>query len=607
MADVPGAPRGRGFHESPRFEPSGERDRPTELQSSHPRRIMSEPESGQADRIRDQSADGDHDVDVAAHDSSGTGLAPSAEETAALLKQLTVGTTVEGKYRVDEIIGKGAMGVVLAATHIHLKERVALKFLATRAHAQADDFHSRFRREAQVSAKLRNEHITRVLDVGMWREKIPFMVMDLLTGDDLRRTLRQAPEGRLSASTALDYIVQICEGLAEAHSHGIVHRDLKPSNLFVTKRHDGSDLIKILDFGISKWSAQEDQLEELTQTGVVLGSPKYMAPEQLFGSSTVDPRADIWSIGAIFYEMLTGRPPYDFPTLTRICAELAADRPPPTLMGFVPDLPPGLEAVVMRCFARDREHRVSNVAELAGDLLDAVDAPFASQVRQKIGSMLDPKGMGSQLVSSSGAMALGTPNYRSLSMTGSIPSVSSSAALRAAAEAIPPSAATAGGVEAEAAGGAPEANRRKTLVVLALAAVLAGAAVLFFAFSGGHAQETTKGAPLASSPSVGVAAQVPTAPAPPAPVTPLPVAATAPVGEPSIAQVSAPAATPASPAAPRAHAGGGGAGVHRGGAKPAPAPPAAATPQAPTAAPPPVPAPAPTPAPPKANPLEDRQ
>ena len=566
---------------------------------------MSEPDSGPASRTRDESGEAGDDVDVSAHRSTGPeDLPTSAEETAALLKQLTVGTTIDGKYRIDEIIGKGAMGVVLAATHVHLKERVALKFLSTRAHAQSDDFHMRFRREAQVSAKLRNEHITRVLDVGMWREKVPFMVMDLLLGDDLRRTLKQAPEGRLPASTALDYIVQVCEGLAEAHSHGIVHRDLKPSNLFVTKRHDGTDLIKILDFGISKWSTHEEQLEELTQTGVVLGSPKYMAPEQLFGSATVDARADVWSIGAIFYEMLTGRPPYDFPTLTRICAELAADRPPPSLKAIVPDLPDELEAVVLRCFARDREHRVHSVAELAGDLLDAVEAPFAGQVRQKIATMLDPKALGVSMSTSSGGMPMGgTGNYRALSISGSsTPGITSSAAIRAAAEAIPPSAATAAGVEALVAGEAPGAGRRKTIVIVAALGAIVGAIVLFFAFSGGHPADTSKSAPPASSPAV--AAQVPTVvPPPPPPASPV-APSTAAVADTQTAAT----ASPPPIQAPRAHAGGGGwGGSHRGGGKPSPQPPpvATATAQAPTAAP--APAPAPTPAPTKANPLEDRQ
>jgi hypothetical protein len=447
--------------------------------------------------------------------------------------------------------------------------------------------------------------------VGMWREKIPFMVMDLLQGDDLRRTLKQAPDGRLPASTALDYIVQICEGLAEAHSHGIVHRDLKPSNLFVTKRHDGSDLIKILDFGISKWSAQEEHVEELTQTGVVLGSPKYMAPEQLFGSATVDPRADVWSIGAIFYEMLVGRPPYDFPTLTRICAELAADRPPPSLKALVPDVPDDLEAVVVRCFARDREQRVPNVADLAGDLLEAVDAPFADQVRQKIGAMLDPRGLGASMSSSSGSMPRGTGNYRSLSFTGSSNPGVTSSSIRAAAEKIPPSAATAGGVEALLAGEAPAPSRGKAIAIVAAIALLLGALALFLVFSGSRGADAARGTKAGPGPSgsgSGVEVQAPAALPTPLPVVPAATAPVATAAEPATA--AAAPAPPPSPPATHGHAGGTGwtGARHGGGAKSTPAPPAApsATAQSP-APPPPAPPPAPTPTPPKANPLEDRQ
>jgi eukaryotic-like serine/threonine-protein kinase len=562
---------------------------------------MSEPESGQAGRAV-ANLEPSRDDPAQPAEESGSGVSaptPSAEETIALIKQLTVGTVIDGKYQIDAVIGKGAMGVVLAATHVHLKERVALKFLSARAHAQADDFHMRFRREAQVSAKLRNEHITRVIDVGMWREKIPFMVMDLLVGDDLRRTLRQSPEGRLSPAVALDYIVQICEGLAEAHSHGIVHRDLKPSNLFVTKRHDGTDLIKILDFGISKWSTHEEQLDELTQTGVVLGSPKYMAPEQLFGSATVDARADVWSIGAIFYEMLTGRPPYDFPTLTRICAELAADNPPPSLKQLVPDLPDRLEAVVMQCFARDRERRVPNVAEFAGALLDAVDAPFAGQVRQKIASMLDPRGL-SGSVTGSGGMSLSTGNYKALAITGSTPAMlSSSGALRLASEKIPPSAATAAGVEALVQGDA-SAGKRRTILFAAIGAGI-GIVILILAFSGGHSRDAAKEPP---PPTNTLVAQPPPGPAPVAPSTNHAPAAAA---DTTKSTSTPPAAATAAPTpAPVQHGHWTGGGHHAGGTKSStPAPPPAQNTAPP---PPPTPAPPPPPAPTaKANPLEDRQ
>jgi serine/threonine-protein kinase len=307
----------------------------------------------------------------------------------SLLTQLTPGTVISGKYRIDSILGRGAMGVVVAATHLELREAIALKFLYAKTDG-SEDFKSRFRREAQVSAKLRNEHITRVLDVGTWREGAMYMVMEYLAGNDLRKMIRT--QGPFPIGAAVEYIVQVCEGVAEAHAHGIIHRDLKPSNLLVTKRADGSDLVKILDFGISKWTAMGEEEGELTQTGVVLGSPKYMSPEQLFGAGSVDSRTDIWSIGAILYELIGGRPPYDQPSLARICADLAGNKPPPRLRDQRTEVTPELEAVVLHCLERSVDLRIQSVADLAGDLLAAVGSPYAEQVRTRIRQTLDPAG-----------------------------------------------------------------------------------------------------------------------------------------------------------------------------------------------------------------------
>jgi serine/threonine protein kinase len=307
----------------------------------------------------------------------------------SLLTQLTPGTVISGKYRVDSVLGRGAMGVVVAATHLELREAIALKFLYAKTDG-SEDFKSRFRREAQVSAKLRNEHITRVLDVGTWREGAMYMVMEYLAGNDLRKMIRN--QGPFPIGAAVEYIVQVCEGVAEAHAHGIIHRDLKPSNLLVTKRADGSDLVKILDFGISKWTSMGEEEGELTQTGVVLGSPKYMSPEQLFGAGSVDSRTDIWSIGAILYELIAGRPPYDQPSLARICADLAGNKPPPRLRDFRTEVTPELEGVVLHCLERSVDLRIQSVADLAGDLLAAVGSPYADQVRTRIRQTLDPAG-----------------------------------------------------------------------------------------------------------------------------------------------------------------------------------------------------------------------
>ncbi len=305
------------------------------------------------------------------------------DDGSSALAALTVGTVIDGRYRVDEILGEGAMGVVVGAKHLSLGERVALKFLRCRSRGVDDDFRARFRREARVSAMLRDEHVTRVTDVGIWRDHVPYMVMEYLAGTDLRRLVKS--EGPLPVARAVDLVVQICVGMAEAHGKGVVHRDLKPSNVFVVPRADGSELVKIIDFGISKWAAGEADLDELTKTGIVLGSPKYMAPEQLAGSARVDARADVWSIGAILYQLLAGRPPFDFANYARLFAEVTSGRPPPA---FGAEVPKAVEAVLMRCFASDPDARVQNVAQLAGGLLDALEAPFAAAVRERLEATL---------------------------------------------------------------------------------------------------------------------------------------------------------------------------------------------------------------------------
>jgi serine/threonine-protein kinase len=327
-----------------------------------------------------------------------------------LLATLREGALIEGKHRIDRIIGRGGMGVVAAATHIHLQERVALKFLQVKDEEVGGDFRARFALEARVCAKLRNEHIARVHDVGIWESKVPFMVMEYLEGVDLRRLLKDG--AKLPLTQSVDYVVQICEGLAEAHAQGIVHRDLKPPNIFITRRPDGTELVKVLDFGISKWTTQEEDVGELTKTGMMLGSPKYMSPEQLNGGG-IDARADVWSIGTILYQMLTGRPPYDFPQVTQTFMAIAAGAPPAAPSTFEPSIPPAVDALILRCLTRDKDKRVQNVAELAGALLEAVESPFAGQVRSQIGAVLEPSVV---MSNRSGPLSLTTGSYAVFSL-----------------------------------------------------------------------------------------------------------------------------------------------------------------------------------------------
>ncbi|MBX3227056.1 MAG: serine/threonine protein kinase [Labilithrix sp.] len=288
------------------------------------------------------------------------------------------GTVLAGKYRVDRVLGHGGMGYVLAATHLHLDEPVAIKFLHA-AHAGDSERIARFVREAKAVRKIRSEHVVRVLDVGVLDHGVPYIVMEFLEGSDLDGILRRS--GRQAIATAVDFILQTSEALAEAHCQGMVHRDLKPANLFVTKRADGHDLVKVLDFGISKVIDAGGE-SALTKAGTMLGSPLYMAPEQIRSFSAVDGRTDIWSLAIVLHECLVGRPPFDGDSLPELCGRIL-DEPAPPIRAKRPDIPEALEQVILRCLAKDPAARFANVAELANAL-----APFASDFgRQSVATI----------------------------------------------------------------------------------------------------------------------------------------------------------------------------------------------------------------------------
>lgn len=282
---------------------------------------------------------------------------------------LRAGDILMGKYRVESILGSGGMGVVVAATHLHLQARVALKLLRPRAHS--DNFAAaRLIREAQAAARIKGEHVARVMDVGLLDSGAPYIVMEYLTGRDLGAELRA--RGPLGVAEALEHVLQACEALAEAHVAGIVHRDLKPSNLFLTRRPDGSPLVKVLDFGIAKavdlgeaGAAGDDG--RLTAPNAILGSPNYMSPEQIRSARAVDHRTDVWSLGVILYELLAGRAPFEGSTASARLSAIAAD-PPLPLAASRPDVPAGLEAAIRRCLEKDVEKRTPSVAAMAREL-----------------------------------------------------------------------------------------------------------------------------------------------------------------------------------------------------------------------------------------------
>jgi eukaryotic-like serine/threonine-protein kinase len=292
------------------------------------------------------------------------------------------GQVLAGKYRVERLLGEGGHGVVVAAEHLTLGERVAIKLLRPEIATDAETV-ARFLREARASVRIKGEHVTRVLDVGALADGLPYMVMECLEGSDLSSVI--ATEGALPWSLVIDYALQTCEALAEAHGIGIVHRDIKPSNLFLTKRPDGSACIKVLDFGISKSVGPIDSNAveaNLTQTQTVLGSPQYMAPEQMRSSRKVDGRTDIWALGTTMYELLTGRPPFEADALPELFAMILQDTPRP-IRETRPDVPPKIDTIVSRCIEKDPEKRFTDIAELAralGPLASNAGAASAERI-----------------------------------------------------------------------------------------------------------------------------------------------------------------------------------------------------------------------------------
>jgi len=288
------------------------------------------------------------------------------------------GDLIAGRYRIERKIGSGGMGIVVAATDQQTGQRVAIKLLLPEGPTPSAAFHqvddsgiversnrhiemsTRLIREASAAARLSSEHVTRVLDVGRMESGDPYVVMELLEGVDLNRYAKE--RGPLPIVETVNLVLQACEAIFEAHERGIVHRDLKPANLFLTERADRSVFVKVLDFGISKVLGADDN--QLTATSDMLGSPLYMAPEQIRNARDVDARADVWSLGTILYRLLAGRAAFEGQGSAATLAAIIGDAPYP-LRALRPDVPPDLEAIVLRCLEKDRTRRVQSVRELA--------------------------------------------------------------------------------------------------------------------------------------------------------------------------------------------------------------------------------------------------
>ncbi|MEY4544350.1 MAG: hypothetical protein RL685_545 [Pseudomonadota bacterium] len=298
------------------------------------------------------------------------------------------GQILAGKYRIERVLGEGGMGVVVEALDTSLERRVAIKFLLPDfvKHPEAKE---RFIREARAAVKIQSEHVARVIDVSTLETGAPYMVMEYLEGSDLSRVIETS--GPLTVEDAALYVIQACEALAEAHAHGIIHRDLKPANLFLAQQAGGSRRIKVLDFGISKTLNTDTKAASLTRTSSMMGSPLYMSPEQMKSSRDVDHRTDIWALGVILHEAISGEPPFLGNSIPEISAKILLEEPKP-LSELRATVPKALSELVLRALQKQPDKRFANVSELALALL-----PFApTRARgnaERISRVLEAAGM----------------------------------------------------------------------------------------------------------------------------------------------------------------------------------------------------------------------
>jgi serine/threonine-protein kinase len=281
------------------------------------------------------------------------------------------GTLLDGKYRVEAVIGTGGMGVVYEGRHKVIDRRVAVKFLIPET-CSTPEVRQRFINEAKIAAALGHKNIVAVLDMGETTGGVPYIVMEYLEGESLGDHIQN--EGVLNVDRAVGIAMQILDGLHAVHSEGIIHRDLKPENVFLAKQSGGEEIVKLLDFGISRLDREEGEVSRLTEAGKVYGTPYYVSPEQAEGKLSLDGRADLYSVGVLLYEMVTGYLPFRSKSYATLMVDIIT-RPPPDPRDFLPELPVDLVAVINKALAKNTSLRYPSAREMSDAL-----APLVSRI-----------------------------------------------------------------------------------------------------------------------------------------------------------------------------------------------------------------------------------
>ncbi len=472
--------------------------------------------------------------------------------------QFEPGALLSGKYRIVSLIGVGGVGRVYLARHIELDTEVAIKVLRPEM-AERTDAVQRFAREARASVRLRSEHVARIFDVGT-HEGTPYFVMEHMVGSNLLE-LRQ--QESIDIPTLCEFFVQACEGLADAHAQGVVHRDIKPENLFVVRSPLGWRTLKIFDFGISKFSLTgkySDVDLAAMRTEVMMGTPHYISPEQIRSTRDVDHRTDIWSLGVVMFEVLSGGilPFREEREVTALIAEVL-ERPHRSLLDVAPNVPEALATIVDRCLEKDPEHRYQNAAELAIDLLPLAPARARASAERAVSAMQAAGLMALNADLTSARPSQNPPSHRPPMVTplAVLPPVSSTRAVTIASARVAAPAAPV--VQDE-----PSKRKSRLPLLAALLGLLSVAAVAAH-FTSRHLSAPSEATPTAAAPAVEVtvpaAVAAPAAPspvrsvvsAPEAPSTELARATSAAAPRPAVrppAVVAARAAAPR-PAAPK--------------------------------------------------------
>jgi serine/threonine-protein kinase len=453
---------------------------------------------------------------------------------------IEIGSVLNGKYRIDGVLGEGGVGIVYCAQHLELDERVALKFLKPESLGDPGIV-GRFAREAKAALSIKSEYVARILDVGTLEgTTVPFIVMEYLEGRDLASTLQN--QGVFSISDTAEYVLQACEALAIAHAKGIVHRDIKPENLFLTTTQHGRHLksVKVLDFGISKAALTGSMFRgeiPLVRTGQLMGTPLYMSPEQVRAAASVDARTDIWSLGLVMYEILTGQTAFNATSLTELCAAIL-EREVTPVRDLRPDIPEGVALAVQRCLQKDAALRFQNVGELAKALL-----PFAPKrariCAERAVSVLREAGIAPPELAVHSTVP--PPNDAALEVSTRI-----SQQLRV-------SAASPGGVDAITATPLERSSRRQLMVIAVAAAVALAVAVVGAIVLTRHPAASAGSTPSASAAAAEITGEPSVAPVAPLSATAetLPGAASGTETAPATSQ-STVVATPPSRGTPRA-------------------------------------------------------